>query len=198
MDGIGRVITSSAVRPRTGPPAGPHASSVTPGDGPDSSPAGPAGSVRRRRAPSPRPSHRSRTVPRRVPRPGCGSTRTRMPAGVIRLRRRQAPFALASVSRLSRSPFRDRASSGIGRFGRRVVVWLCGAFWSGGGVGVEGVDLGQDAVGCFVEEEVSGAGDDGGGGVGAASWTVGRNMSARPNAESASAWLHDPRRLWIR
>src|SRR3954453_19703014 len=49
MDGIGRVIASSAVRPRTGPPAGPHASSATPRDGPDSSPAGPSGSVRRRR-----------------------------------------------------------------------------------------------------------------------------------------------------
>src|SRR4051794_26237091 len=46
------------------------------------------------------------------------------------------------------------------------VMWSCGAFWLGGRVGVEGVDLGQDAVGCFVEEEVPGAGDGGGGGVG--------------------------------
>src|SRR3954471_13586085 len=55
---------------------------------------------------------------------------------------------------------------GEGQFGRGVGVWSCGALWSGGGGGVEGVDLGQDAVGCFVEEEVSGAGAGGGGGVG--------------------------------
>ncbi|GGU44510.1 hypothetical protein [Streptomyces coeruleorubidus] len=63
MDGIGRVITSSAVCPRTGPPAGSHASSVTPRDGPDSSPCRTGRIVRRRRARSPRPSHRSRTAP---------------------------------------------------------------------------------------------------------------------------------------